>query len=79
MLLQKHNMKKTDNTSQKDTTPIKHKVDVQNSNDIKINEDFNGFPNGPAKESTINPKTPTEKKTAQVDKKPVKNTSGPSH
>jgi hypothetical protein len=72
-------MKKTDETSQSDTTPIKHKVDVQNSNDNKIDEDFKGFPNDPSKESVINPKTPTERKTAQVDKKPVKNTSGPSH
>lgn len=72
-------MKKTDDTSQKDTTPIKHKADVQNSNDPKIDEDFKGFPDGPAKESSINPTTPTEKKTAQVNEKPVKNTSGPSH
>lgn len=72
-------MKKSDDISKKDTTPIKHKEDVRNSYDPKIDEDFNGFPGGPAKESVINPKTPTEKKTAQVDKKKAKNTSGPAN
>ena len=60
-------------------TPMENKEDVKNNPDNKIDEDFSGFPDGEAKESTINPKTPTERKTAQVDTKKVKNTSGPSH
>lgn len=60
-------------------TPILNKEDVKNNPDPKIDEDFSGFPHGEAKESIINPKTPTERKTAQVDTKKAKNTSGPSH
>jgi len=40
---------------------------VQESNDRKIVQDFKGFPAGAVNENIINPKTDTEKKTADLD------------
>lgn len=58
---------------------IQHKSEVANHPDPKIDEDFKGYPNNPAKEKVIKPETATEKKTAAVDVKDgekMKNTSG---
>lgn len=49
------------------TTPMKTKEDVAQSNDNKIGQDFDGFPNGNAKEKLIHPKTTEEKKVAAVN------------
>lgn len=51
----------------KTTDPMKDKEDVENSNDNKIDQDFNGFADGNTKENLINPKTEEEKKTAAVN------------
>ena len=49
------------------TTPMKTKEDVAKSSDNKIDQDFEGFPHGTAKEKLINPKTKQEKKVAAVN------------
>jgi len=49
--------------------PINKSSEVKDSNDKHIGQDFNGYPDAPANPEVINPKTPTEKKTAQVDHK----------
>jgi hypothetical protein len=45
------------------------KGDIAKNPDNKIDEDFKGYPHGPAKDETIKPKTKTQKKTADVDNK----------
>lgn len=52
----------------KKTTPIK-KEDIAQHPDPKIDEDFKGYPHGPAKDSTIKPTTDEHKKTADLDNK----------
>ncbi|WP_153798669.1 hypothetical protein [Foetidibacter luteolus] len=49
------------------TNPITSKEDVKKSKDERIDEDFKGFPNPPAKESIINPETKEDRKTAAVN------------
>ena len=56
------------NNQSKTTDPITTKEEVQQSNDERIDQDFKGFPHAPAKEEVINPKTKTEKATANVEK-----------
>ena len=51
----------------KNTNPMKDKDDVKNSSDNKIDQDFQGFPNGQSKEDLINPKSEADKKTAALD------------
>ncbi len=41
--------------------------DVKHSNDNKIDQDFPGYPNSPAKENAINPETRNDKKDADLD------------
>ena len=52
-----------------DTKPIKQKEEIKQNPDNKIDQDFNGYPSGPAKDETINPKTTEEKKTADLKNK----------
>jgi hypothetical protein len=51
----------------KRNNPIKNASDVKTSKDKHIDQDFSGFPDSPAKENVINPKTKQEKKTAAVN------------
>ena len=44
--------------------PIINKQDIQNNSDKHIDQDFEGYPHGSAKEEMINPKTKEEKKVA---------------
>ena len=44
-----------------------NKEDIHKHPDNKIDQDFKGFPSGPANESAINPGTPEEGKTAGLD------------
>ena len=55
--------------NKKTGNPIKRKEEVKNNPDPKIDEDFEGYPKGPAKEETIKPKTSQQKKTADLDNK----------
>ena len=52
----------------KQNKPI-NKDDVAQNPDHKIDEDFQGYPHGPAKDETIKPNTKQEEKLADVDKK----------
>ena len=49
--------------------PIRNKEDVKQNPDNKIDQDFQGYPHGPAKDETINPKTKEERKVADIDNK----------
>lgn len=49
--------------------PIRKKEEIRQNPDNKIDEDFKGYPGGPAKDETINPKTKDEKKIADLDNK----------
>lgn len=49
-------MQNTNDNNQK-TNPINTKKEVDQSNDHKIDQDFNNFPHDPSKEDIINPKT----------------------
>lgn len=49
--------------------PMRNKKDIKNSPDKRINQDFEGYPHGPAKDETIKPKTKQEKKTAALNVK----------
>jgi hypothetical protein len=64
-----HHHPKSSAVNNKKTDPIDKKEKVQQSNDKRIDEDFKGYPHNPAKEEVINPKTRTEKITANVEKK----------
>lgn len=54
---------------QKNTQPMQTKEDVASSPDNKIDQDFKGYPHGPAKDETIRPHTAEQKETADVDNK----------
>lgn len=49
--------------------PISKKEEIKHNPDNKIDQDFNGYPAGPAKDETINPQTEVEKKTADLGNK----------
>lgn len=49
--------------------PVIQKKDIPNHPDNKIDEDFEGYPHGPAKDETIKPETKKEKKVAGVNNK----------
>lgn len=49
--------------------PIRKKEDIRRNPDPKIDEDFEGYPSGPAKDETINPRTKEERKVADTDNK----------
>jgi hypothetical protein len=53
----------------KKTSPITKKEEISQHPDNKIDQDFKGYPHGPAKDETINPKTKNEKKIADIDNK----------
>jgi len=57
-----------DKKTQKDK-PLAKKEDIQKNPDKKIDQDFEGYPNGPAKDETIKPKTKDQKETADIDNK----------
>jgi len=52
-----------------ESKPIKHKEEIKQNPDNKIDQDFNGYPSGPAKDETINPKNDEDKKTADLENK----------
>jgi len=60
----------------KKTNPIKKEEEVQQNNDEHIDQDYPGFPHLPADKKSITPKTPTEKKSADANKKRPKKTYG---
>ncbi|HJS53009.1 MAG TPA: hypothetical protein VJ765_00655 [Chitinophagaceae bacterium] len=49
--------------------PIRKKEEIKQNPDNKIDEDFKGYPHGPAKDETIRPKTKDEKKVADLGNK----------
>jgi hypothetical protein len=49
--------------------PIKNKEEIKQHPDKKIDQDFEGYPSGPAKDETIKPETEEEKKIADLDNK----------
>jgi len=53
----------------KNTKPISKKEEIKQHPDNKIDQDFNGYPSGPAKDETIMPETENEKKIADIDNK----------
>ena len=55
------------NTAKKRTAPITKKTGVQQSNDEHIDQDFPGFPNSPAQENVISPKTHAEHVAANAE------------
>lgn len=48
---------------------ITQKDEIARNPDPKIDEDFKGYPNGLAKDNTINPTTPEEEMAADLDNK----------
>lgn len=51
------------------SNPIRKKEEIKQNPDNKIDQDFNGYPSGPAKDETINPQTEEEKKVADIGNK----------
>jgi hypothetical protein len=49
--------------------PLKEKEDIQDNADHKIDQDFHGYPHGPANEETIAPKNRTQEKVAGIGTK----------
>jgi hypothetical protein len=49
--------------------PIAKKEEIKQNPDNKIDQDFTGYPAGPAKDETIKPQTKEEKKIADFDNK----------
>ena len=58
------------------TAPIKKEEEVQQNPDEHIDQDFSGFPHLPANKKSITPKTKTEKKSADANRKRSKKTYG---
>lgn len=56
-------------SAKKNTEPIRKKTEIQKNPDPRIDQDFEGYPHGPAKDETIKPKTKQEKETADVSNK----------
>jgi hypothetical protein len=56
----------SNSSHQQGTDPIDNKEDVRRNPDPKIDQDFPGFPGGPADDKKVNPDTPAEKKSADV-------------
>ncbi|HTB51845.1 MAG TPA: hypothetical protein VK718_03645 [Ferruginibacter sp.] len=63
----KDRFKKYVAAKRKVNNPIQRADQIQTSHDKHIDQDFTGYPDAPAKENIINPKTKEEKKTAAVD------------
>ena len=53
--------------SAKKNKPLISKEDIAKNPDPKIDQDFEGYPHGPAKDETISPKTKKEHKIAGTD------------
>jgi len=53
----------------KKTQVIREKDDVRKNPDKKIDQDFTGYPHGPAKEEIIRPRSRRQKETADTDNK----------
>lgn len=53
----------------KKTKAITKKEEITQNPDPKIDQDFNGYPHGPAKDETIKPSTKQQHKVAGSDKK----------
>lgn len=51
------------------TDPITKKEQIKQNPDNKIDQDFKGYPSGPAKDDTITPNTEEEKKIADLENK----------
>jgi hypothetical protein len=51
----------------KKTKVITNKEELDQHPDHKIDQDFEGYPHGPANDETINPKTKQQRKTAATD------------
>ena len=51
----------------KRNNPIQNADQVKTSSDKHIDQDFTGYPDSPAKENIINPKTKQDKKTAAIN------------
>ncbi len=49
--------------------PITKKEEISQNPDNKIDQDFIGYPHGPAKDETIKPETEDEKKVADLNNK----------
>jgi hypothetical protein len=48
--------------------PIRHKEDVQESNDEHIDQDFPGYPHHPSKEKNINPNNAHDRRSADAER-----------
>ena len=55
--------------NKKKANPIEKKEEIKKNPDPKIDQDFEGYPHGPAKNETIKPKTSQQKKTADLENK----------
>lgn len=51
------------------TRPIRNKEEIATNPDNKIDQDFKGYPHGPAQDETITPRTDEQKETADIDNK----------
>ena len=51
------------------TNPIRNKKEVKQNPDPKIDQDFNGYPNGPASEESIKPRSKRQHKIADTSNK----------
>ena len=49
--------------------PIREKEEIKQNPDNKIDQDFKGYPSGPATDKTIKPQTKQEKQIADLDNK----------
>jgi len=65
LLFKKDVMKKEYKTSGQ-TNPIEQKEEVQESNDMHIDQDFEGFPHSPSSENLVNPKSLQDRLTAEA-------------
>ena len=54
---------------EKKNDPIKNKEEIKQHPDKKIDQDFTGYPSGPAKDETIKPETEEENKIADIGNK----------
>ena len=52
----------------KKNKPIQKKEEIRDHPDHKIDEDFKGYPHGPANDETINPRTKEQEQAAGFDK-----------
>jgi hypothetical protein len=49
--------------------PITKKEEIKQNPDSKIDQDFEGYPSGPANDETIYPQTKNQEKTADINNK----------